>query len=77
MGGESEEGAKPKTLPYRIHDQPDPTKLETLRQFAAKFGYRVKTAGTKAAITKSLNRLMDDCNGRREQNAIEMVASAP
>ena len=72
--GKVKKGQKPKTLPYRIHDQPDPTKLETLRQFAAKFGYRVKTAGTKAAITKSLNRLMDDCNGRREQNAIEMVA---
>lgn len=72
--GKVKKGQKPKTLPYRIHDQPDPTKLETLRQFAAKFGYRVKTAGTRGAITKSLNRLMDDCNGRREQNAIEMVA---
>ena len=72
--GKVKKGQKAKTLPYRVHDQPDPTKLETLRQFAAKFGYRVKTAGTKGAISKSLNKLMDDCNGRREQNAIEMVA---
>ena len=70
----NKKGSKPKTFVYRIHDQPDPTKLENLRQFVAKFGYRVKTAGSKGAISRSLNKLMDDCNGRREQNAIEMVA---
>ncbi len=63
-----------KTLPYRIHDQPDPAKLENLRQFVAKFGYRVKTSGTKGAITRSLNALMSDAEGTREQNAIETVA---
>ena len=63
-----------KTLPYRIHDQPDPQKLENLRQFVAKFGYKVKTSGTKGAITKSLNALMADAEGTREQNAIETVA---
>ena len=74
IGTEKKRGQKPKTFVYRIHDQPDPTKLETLRQFVAKFGYRVKTSGSKDAISRSLNKLMDDCNGRREQNAIEMVA---
>ena len=63
-----------KTLPYRIHDQPDPQKLENLRQFVSKFGYKVKTSGTKGAITKSLNALMADAEGTREQNAIEAVA---
>jgi ribonuclease R len=72
--GKVKKGQKAKTLPYRIHDQPDPTKLENLRQFVARFGYKVKTAGTKGAVSKSLNKLMDDCNGRREQNVIEMVA---
>ena len=70
----NKKSAKPKTFVYRIHDQPDPTKLESLRQFVAKFGYRVKTSGSKEAISRSLNKLMDDCNGRHEQNAIEMVA---
>ncbi|MBQ6199870.1 MAG: ribonuclease R [Prevotella sp.] len=65
---------KAKTLPYRIHDQPDPQKLENLRQFVSKFGYKVKTSGTKGAITKSLNALMADAEGTREQNAIETVA---
>lgn len=67
-------GHKAKTLPYRIHDQPDPTKLETLREFVVKFGYKLKTAGSKGEIARSLNKLMDDCNGRKEQNVIESVA---
>ena len=72
--GRVKKGVKAKTLPYRIHDQPDPQKLENLRQFVSKFGYKVKTSGTKGAITKSLNALMADAVGTREQNAIEMVA---
>ena len=50
---------KAKTFVYRIHDQPDPTKLETLREFVVKFGYKLKTGGTKGAISKSLNATMD------------------
>ena len=72
--GRVKKGVKAKTLPYRIHDQPDPTKLENLRQFVAKFGYKVKTSGTKGAISRSLNALMADATGTREQNAIESVA---
>ena len=72
--GKVKKGTKAKTLPYRIHDQPDPTKLETLREFVTKFGYKLKTAGTKGAISKSLNALMDDCQGKREQKLIETVA---
>ena len=72
--GKVKKGVKAKTLPYRVHDQPDPQKLENLREFVAKFGYKVKTAGTKGAITKSLNALMSQAEGTREQNAIETVA---
>lgn len=72
--GKVKKGQKAKTLPYRIHDVPDPTKLETLREFIVKFGYRLKTGGTKGEISRSLNKLMDDCNGRREQKLIESVA---
>jgi len=63
-----------KTLPYRVHDQPDPTKLENLREFVAKFGYKVKTSGSRGAISRSLNSLMESAEGTREQNAIETVA---
>ena len=72
--GKVKKGTKAKTLPYRIHDQPDPTKLETLRQFVVKFGYKLKTSGTKGAISKSLNSLMDECAGKKEQKLIETVA---
>ena len=72
--GKVKKGTKAKTLPYRIHDQPDPTKLESLREFVVKFGYKMKTSGTKGAISRSLNTLMDDCQGRKEQKLIETVA---
>ena len=72
--GKVKKGTKAKTLPYRIHDQPDPTKLETLREFVVKFGYKMKTSGTKGAISRSLNALMDDCQGKKEQKLIETVA---
>ena len=72
--GRVKKGTKAKTLPYRIHDQPDPTKLETLREFVVKFGYKMKTSGTKGAISKSLNALMDGCQGKKEQKLIETVA---
>ena len=65
---------KAKTMVYRVHDQPDPTKLEQLREFVTKFGYKMKTSGTKGAISKSLNALMDGCQGKREQKLIETVA---
>ena len=72
--GRVPKGKKAKVLPYRIHDNPDPQKLETLREFTAKFGYKVKTAGTKGAIARNLNKLMDDCEGKREQKLIQSVA---
>ena len=72
--GRVPKGKKAKTLPYRIHDVPDPTKLETLREFIVKFGYKLKTNGTKGETARSLNKLMDDCNGKREQDLIEKVA---
>ena len=65
---------KVKTFVYRVHDQPDPQKLENLRAVVAPFGYKVKTTGTKGAISKSLNQLMADAEGKREQKLIETVA---
>ena len=72
--GKVPKGVKAKTLPYRVHDAPDPTKLENLREVVTKFGYKLKTAGTRSAISKSLNSLMSDSMGRREQNLIQTVA---
>ena len=73
-GERRENTKKAKTFVYRIHDQPDPQKLESLRQVVAPFGYKLKTAGTKGAISKSLNALMDEASGTKEQKLIETVA---
>ena len=67
-------GGKAKTFVYRVHDQPDPQKLESLRQVVVPFGYKLKTSGTKGAISRSLNALMDEVRGQREQKLIESVA---
>ncbi len=72
--GNVKKGKKAKTLPYRVHDNPDPQKMETLRQFISKFGYKVKTDGTKGAMARSINKLMDECEGKREGKLIQTVA---
>ena len=72
--GKAKKGRKAKTLPYRVHDNPDPQKMEALRQFIVKFGYKVKTEGTKGAMARSLNKLMDETEGKPEAKMIQTVA---
>ena len=72
--GDSGKPNKGKTFVYRIHDQPDPQKLENLRVALAPFGYKVKTSGTRGAISKSLNTLMESAQGEREQKLVETLA---
>ena len=74
VNGKSVNSKSKKTFVYRVHDQPDPQKLESLRQVVAPFGYKLKTSGTKGAISKSLNALMDEAAGSKEQKLIETVA---
>ena len=66
-------GAKAKTFVYRVHDQPDPQKLENLRTALAPFGYKVKTGGTRGALSRGLNKLMEQAEGRREQKLVETL----
>lgn len=72
--GKVPKGKKAKVLPYRIHDLPDPEKLDNLSQFIARFGYKLRTSGTKTEISKSINHLLDDVQGKKEQNLIETVS---
>lgn len=67
-------GKKAKTFPYRVHDNPDPEKMETLRKFIVPFGLKVKTDGTRKAMIKSINKLMDDVEGTREGKLVQSVA---
>ncbi len=74
MIGRVPKGKKAKTLPYRIHDVPDPEKLEKLSAFIARFGYKVRTEGSKTDISKSINTLLADVKGKKEENVVEIVA---
>ena len=65
---------KAKVFPYRIHDLPDPEKLDNLAQFIARFGYKIRTGGTKTDVSKSINHLLDDIQGKKEENLIETVS---
>ncbi|MCD8236238.1 MAG: ribonuclease R [Prevotellaceae bacterium] len=66
--------AKAKTLPYRIHDMPDPNKLENLCQFVTRFGYSLRTQGTKVEVAKSINKLLSDVKGKKMQGLVENVS---
>lgn len=72
--GKVARGKKPKTFVYRIHDVPDPEKLEKLNGFIGRFGYKLRTEGSKQEVSKSLNQLLEDVHNRPEENMVEMVA---
>ena len=65
---------KAKVFPYRIHDLPDPDKLENLNWFVNRFGYKIRTSGSKTEVSKSLNKLLKEVHGKKEQNLVEMVS---
>ena len=73
VNSKSSNSKSSKTFVYRIHDQPDPQKLENLRTALAPFGYKVKTSGTRGAISKNLNKLMEEAQGEREQKLVETL----
>ncbi|MDE6490547.1 MAG: ribonuclease R, partial [Muribaculaceae bacterium] len=53
--GQPAKRRKPKSFVYRIHDQPDPSKLSDLATLARTFGYRLKTTGSADEVNKSIN----------------------
>ena len=65
---------KAKVFPYRIHDLPDPEKLDNLNWFVNRFGYKIRTSGSKTDVSKSLNKLLKEVHGKKEQNLIEMIS---
>lgn len=61
------------TFVYRVHDTPKPEALANFAQFAARFGYRINTKSDKETA-KSLNYLMEDVEGKKEQNVLTQLA---
>lgn len=72
--GKDKKNGKTKTLPYRIHDLPDPTKLENLAQVAARFGFILRTTGSKTDVADSLNRLLEGTKGKPMESLVENVS---
>lgn len=64
---------KAKTFVYRIHDLPDPDKLDTLNTFITRFGHKIRTSGSKVQIAKSINSLLDSVQNRPEENLVETI----
>ncbi len=63
----------PKTFVYRCHDEPDPDKLMSLNNLVNKFGYKLSLKNRKSVIS-SLNQLLEDVQGKGEQNLIDTLA---
>ena len=66
--------SKPKTFVYRVHDVPNPDKLENFSTFIKRFGYKLKTTGKSEVVSAAINNLLDQVTGKREQNLIETLA---
>ena len=71
--GKVPEGKKAKSFVYRIHDKPNMEKLENFSQFIHKFGYSLSLSSSKK-IQKSLNNLLTNVKGKKEQDLIENLA---
>ena len=67
-------GGNPKTFVYRVHDEPDPERMETLKNFVAKFGYKLKATGEPTDMAKSMNKMLAQVKGTKEQELIETIS---
>ncbi len=62
-----------KTFVYRIHDEPNDEKLAALETVIGKFGYKLNLKDRKTT-TSSLNQLLSDVQGKKEQNLVDTLA---
>ncbi|SDN04654.1 ribonuclease R [Kriegella aquimaris] len=62
-----------KTFVYRIHDNPDEDKLIALNGIISRFGHSLNFKDKKS-ISASLNKLLEDVKGKKEQNLVDTLA---
>ncbi|MGE0588580.1 MAG: ribonuclease R [Cyclobacteriaceae bacterium] len=65
-------GEEKNTFVYRTHDSPDPDRVVDFAQFAKQFGHKINLE--ESAISRSLNKLMDEIEGKPEQNVLQQLA---
>jgi ribonuclease R len=66
-------GKRKYTFVYRAHDAPNPETLGNFAQFAARFGYKINMKSDRE-VARSLNHLMTDVEGKKEQNVLTQLA---
>ena len=66
--------AKNPTFVYRIHEDPDPEKLDNLRNFAKNFGHKLGDTSNPKEAAGALNALMKEAKGKPEENALQLLA---
>ncbi len=62
-----------KTFVYRVHDTPNPEKLDTFNQFLNRLGYKMNL-NSKKSLADSFNRLFNEIKGTGTENMIETIA---
>ena len=62
-----------KTFVYRVHDEPDEAKLAQLQNIVGRFGHKFNFKDRKS-IASSLNHLLKDVVGKKEQNLVDTLA---
>lgn len=62
-----------KTFVYRCHDEPDDQKLASLQTIVGRFGHKLNLKD-RSTTTSSLNKLLEDVQGRKEQNMVDTLA---
>ncbi len=73
FGAKIRKGKKPMPFVYRVHDKPDPAKLEMFSAVAARFGYQIKFEDPRDAAS-TFNTLLKKVEGRPEQDVLETMA---
>lgn len=66
-------GKKKKTFVYRVHDRPDEEKLMALNSVISRFGHSIDLRDRKS-VNRSLNQLLEDVKGKKEQNLVDTLA---
>ncbi|MDE6440640.1 MAG: RNB domain-containing ribonuclease [Bacteroidales bacterium] len=66
-------GKRKKAFVYRVHDEPNPEKLNTFVEFVRKLGYKMNTR-SRSGLVKSFNTLLNQVVGKAEQNMIETIS---
>lgn len=71
--GKKKEGQPPKTFVYRIHDSPNPEKLETFSKFLERLGFKLRLT-SKKSMAESFNNLFKEIQGTGTETLIETIA---